>query len=348
MKRDMVNSLTKGTAALAFSLLYLPTAFGACEPLLPNLRALPASDIQLVLDAARNPVELRFAATNWNSGWGRLEVVAKDVDTNAQKQRVDQRIDDTCGGFQDYNAGSFTWHEGHNHFHFEGFANYFLTPLGSAGQGRNGSKTTFCIMDTSSINSQLWGASGQVYSTCGNTVQGMSVGWGDTYGSHLAGQSIDATKLLAGDYALEINVDPFNRIIETNEGDNWSCTLLRFAGSPYATSFNILHRRNGRCNDPAEQVTITSITPNQVPSGWTGTVTIVGTGFDPVMPVNISSSSDSANVSNVAFLSSTAIQATVKISKKKRLKDPDMDVMVGPGSSYAGTATLPNAFRVGR
>lgn len=345
MKRDMISRLTKGTAALAISLFYLPPAFGACEPVLPNLRALPASDIQLVLNAT-GPVELRFAATNWNSGWGKLEVVAKDVDTSAQKQRVDQRIYDTCGGFQDTNAGSFAWHEAHNHFHFDGFANYFLTPLGSAGQGRNGSKTTFCIMDTSSINPQLWNASSQGYGTCGNTVQGMSVGWGDTYGSHLAGQSIDATQLPADDYALEINVDPFNRIMETNENDNWSCTLLRFAGSPYATTYNILQRRSGRCSDPAEAVAITSITPNQVSSGSTTTVQIVGTGFDPVMPVNISSSSDSANVSKVAFLSSTTLQATVKAPSKKRLKDPSMDVRVGPGSSYAGTATLPDAFRV--
>jgi hypothetical protein len=346
MKRDMVNSLAKGAAALACSLLYLSTAFAACEPLVPNLRALPASDIHIVLDAAAEPIELRFAATNWNSGWGRLEVVAKSVDTSAKKQRVDQRIYDTCGGFKDYNAGSFAWHENHNHFHFDDFANYFLTPLGTAGQGRNGTKTTFCIMDTTIINSQIWGASSQLYSTCGNAVQGMSVGWGDTYGSYLSGQSIDATGLLPGDYALEINVDPFNRIIETSEDDNWSCALLRFAGSPYATSFNILQRRSGRCGAPLEEVTITSITPNQVRPGWSGTVTIVGTGFDPVMPVSISSGSDSANVSSVAFLDSTTIQATVKVPKKKRLRDPDMDVRVGPGSSYAGTATLPNAFRI--
>jgi hypothetical protein len=320
MKRDMVNSLAKGAAALACSLLYLSTAFAACEPLVPNLRALAASDIHIVLDAAAEPIELRFAATNWNSGWGRLEVVAKSVDTSAKKQRVDQRIYDTCGGFKDYNAGSFAWHENHNHFHFDDFANYFLTPLGTAGQGRNGTKTTFCIMDTTIINSQIWGASSQLYSTCGNAVQGMSVGWGDTYGSYLSGQSIDATGLLPG--------------------------LLRFAGSPYATSFNILQRRSGRCGAPLEEVTITSITPNQVRPGWSGTVTIVGTGFDPVMPVSISSGSDSANVSSVAFLDSTTIQATVKVPKKKRLRDPDMDVRVGPGSSYAGTATLPNAFRI--
>jgi|SRR5687767_5899940 hypothetical protein len=340
------NSAATALAVVLCGWLQSSAVFGACEPLLPNLRALPASDIRLVLDARGDPVELRFAATTWNSGSGQLRLVAKSIDTTAQKQRVDQRIFDNCGAFQDRTAGSFTWHQDHNHFHFDGYANYFLTPLGTQGQGRNGSKTTFCIMDTTSVNMQLVGASSQIYGTCGNTVQGLSVGWGDTYGSQLAGQSINAVALLPGDYALEINVDPFGRILETNEDDNWSCVHLRFSGSPYASSFNILDRRIGRCGEPEDQVALASITPNQVPLGWTGTVTIVGTGLDPIMPVNISSGSDEADVSNVAFLDSTTIQATVKVRKKKRVRDPLMDVQVGPASSYAGSASLPDGFRV--
>jgi hypothetical protein len=346
-KQDLIRILATGAAALAWGLLHLPAALAACDPLVPNLRPLPASDIRLVLDAQGQPAELRFSATTWNSGWGRLELVAKNVDTSAQKQRVDQRIYDSCGGFQDYNAGSFAWHEGHNHFHFEGYANYFLTPIGSPGQGRNGSKTTFCVMDTTSINPQLWGVAGQRYGTCGSAVQGMSAGWGDTYGSQLPGQSIDASGLLPGDYALEINVDPFSRLSETNEDDNWSCVLLRFAGSPYATSFNVLQRRVGRCGDPADPVSITSITPDRAPTGWTGAITITGSGFDPIMPLTLSSTSDDLDVSSVAFVDSGTIQATVKTSRKKRLKDPSMDVRVGPASSYAGTAVLPNGFFVG-
>jgi hypothetical protein len=336
-------------AALSFAIFQSSLAFAACDPLKPNLRPLPASDISLILNSAGDPVELRFAATTWNSGQGRLEVIAKSVDTAASKQRVDQRIYDSCGGFEEYNAGSFDWHEGHHHFHFDGFANYFLTPVGTAGQGRNGSKTTFCIMDTTSINAQIWGASSQVYTTCGTLMQGMSVGWGDTYGSQLIGQSIDATELPPGDYALEINVDPFNRVLETVEDDNWSCTLLTFSSAPgsrYATSFNVKERKSSRCAEEIETTTITSISPNQVPSGWTGTVTIFGTGFDPVMGLSISSSSDSATVSKVLFVDSNTIQAIVKTPKKKRLRDPSMDIRVGSQFSYGRNATLPNAFMV--
>lgn len=325
--------------------LYTP-ALSACDLLYPNLRPLPASDIELVLDENGDPREVRFSATNWNSGLGRLELHAKDPDTAARKQRVHQRIYDTCAGSQDVNAGEYEWHEGHNHFHVGDFANYFLRPLGSPGQGRNGSKTTFCVMDTTSINPKLLGASGQTYSTCGNTVQGMSVGWGDTYGSALQGQSIDATNLAPSDYELEIVADPFNRIVETNDGDNASCVLLRFAGSPYATSFNILQRRSGRCSDPVVSPSIASLSPNQGPRGWTGTVTIRGSGFDPVMPVSFSNGSSIPTVSKVLFFDDATIEATVKIPAKRRLKDPTVDLNVGSLFSYTGQATKTDAFTI--
>jgi hypothetical protein len=321
-------------------------AFAACDTLLPNLRPLPASDIQLVLNAQGQPLELRFGATNWNSGEGRLELVTKNGDIGTLKQRVDQRLYDTCGGFQEVRAGDFTWHPTHNHFHFDGFANYFLAPLGNPNQGRNGSKTSFCIMDTSSVNPQLWGASAQTYSTCGNATQGMSVGWGDTYGSQLDGQSIDATALPPGDYTLEINVDPFNRIMETDEDDNWSCVLLRFTGTPYASSFNIMKRRSGRCSDPEIRPSIASITPSQALSGQTIAVTITGAGFDPFMLVSFANGSLLPSVSHVLYLDSTTLQATVTVGGKRRLKDLVVDLHVGSPFAYTGNAAKANAFTI--
>jgi hypothetical protein len=321
-------------------------AFAACDLLFPNLRPLPASDIQLVLDAQGQPLELRFGATNWNSGKGRLELVAEAGNAITQKQRVYQRVYNTCGSFQDFIAGDFEWHSTHNHFHFEKFANYSLTPFGNANQGRDGSKTSFCIMDTSSINTQLWGASGQTYSTCGNITQGMSVGWGDTYGSQLDGQSIDATALPPGDYALEINVDPFNRIKESDDDDNRSCVLLRFTGTPYATSFNVLKRRSGRCSDPESSPSIASIIPNEASSGQPLTVIITGTGFDPIMPVSFSNGSLLPSVSNVFYRGSTTLEATVKVGGKKRLSDPVVDLNVGSPFSYTGSAIETDAFTI--
>jgi hypothetical protein len=352
MNNPISNAHTIFFGGLLFGSLFTSSVFAACDPQLPNLRPLPASDIQLVLDQTTNePVELRFGATNWNSGHGRLELRATDIHTGPDKQQVNQRIYDTCGGFEDIKAGDFVWHPdpSHNHFHFEGFANYSLRPVGNPNQGRNGSKTSFCIMDTTSINPQLWGATGQTYTACGNTIQGMSVAWGDTYGRLLEGQSIDATKLYAGDYELEINVDPFDRIEETNEDDNWSCVLLTFVGSPYATTFNIQKRRSGRCSDPVDTVSIDPISPiwpYQVPPGWTGVVTIKGSGFDPVMPVSFANGTVIPTVSNVQFLDPATIWATVKVTGRKRLKDPVLDLNVGSTFSYTGKATKANAFTI--
>ena len=62
----------------------------------------------------------------------------------------------------------------------------------------------------------------------------MSVGWGDTYTSNLAGQEIDITGLPNGDYYLTIDVDPDGRILESNNGNNSSTIVIRITGSSVA------------------------------------------------------------------------------------------------------------------
>jgi len=50
--------------------LYLTIAsYAAGQDRLPNLRALPASELSVVVSSSGNP-ELRFSATSWNSGTG--------------------------------------------------------------------------------------------------------------------------------------------------------------------------------------------------------------------------------------------------------------------------------------
>jgi hypothetical protein len=83
-------------------------------------------------------------------------------------------------------------------------------------------------MDTTRINTKLPGAPKKsTYSTCGNQLQGLSVGWGDKYGYNLAGQSIDVTGLPNGTYNLSITVDPKGVLHETNETDNVSVVSLQ-------------------------------------------------------------------------------------------------------------------------
>ena len=249
--RVAVGMFILAMAALVF-LMSLTALAGAASEQQPNLEALPAHEFSLVT-AGDGTTNLRFSTTTWNSGLGPLELVAGA--TGAGKQDVYQRIYLDGGGYTDYLAGNFEWHEAHNHFHFEDYALYSLQPADAPGaSGRTSNKTTFCVIDTDRIDHKLPGApKKRVYSYCDNQFQGMSVGWGDTYRYYLAGQSIDVTGLADGNYTLTIEVDPKDRLIETNEGDNTSQVLLHInitdgtVSTPGSGGGGGNHPGNGRC-----------------------------------------------------------------------------------------------------
>jgi len=203
------------------------TVYAQPLELRPNLQALPAWNITL-----SNGL-LSFNTTSWNSGFGRLELIAGKANNRAKKQKVYQRIYYNNGTYYDQLAGDFIWHKQHNHFHFEQYALYTLQPVNAPGASqRTSQKTTFCVMDTTPVDTSLSGAPGSAfYSTCGNSKQGMSVGWGDTYANYLAGQSIDVSDLPDGVYNLIVQVDPQNRLLEVNENDNSSCVELYLSTS---------------------------------------------------------------------------------------------------------------------
>jgi len=211
------------------SVLAVPAV--AAVDLAPNLRAFPAEDLHLETTSTGRTL-LRFATTSWNRGTGPLELIAGSVNKSKKKQKVYQRVYAEDGSYRDLLAGSFVWHQQHNHFHLEQYAHYILQPVGAPGaSSRTSSKTTFCVMDTTPIDLSLPEAPQEpVYSTCESAVQGMSVGWGDTYPSGLAGQEIDVTDLPDGDYQLTIVVDPKNMLLESDETDNTGVVLIRLSG----------------------------------------------------------------------------------------------------------------------
>ena len=102
----------------------------------------------------------------------------------------------------------------HNHYHFRGFADYRL--INSAQKEiAAGLKVGFCLLD-----SRRWDptAPGAARYDCND--QGIQAGWADVYGSSLPCQWIDITSLPAGTYTLEVEVDPDNRLEESNDTNN--------------------------------------------------------------------------------------------------------------------------------
>jgi hypothetical protein len=301
----------------------------------PNLQPFPAGNLAIVQDLS-GAKQLVFSATTWNNGDGPLVLVADEPDRTAEKQNVYQRVFLSDGTFYDRLAGTFVWHPSHNHFHFEDYALYTLQRFDApGGSERTSAKTSFCIMDTTKVDTRLPGAPKKpVYVTCGNVMQGMSVGWGDTYGSQLAGQSIDLTDLPDGDYKLIIEADPKNRLLEINDSDNTSCVLLRITN----LTLNVL---DAGCSSTGSAVVVSSITPDTAPQGSLIPVTITGSGFAAGMGVSFENGSGARPVaSNVTVVDSTTITATVTVKTGGGPRsDRVWDVRVGSG-------ILPNGFTV--
>jgi len=325
-------------ALCATTMLLLPAPASAqVVELLPNLRPFPAFNVQLGTSTSSGPKEIRFSTRSWNSGDGPLELVAGGLDDSGG-QNVFQRVYNSDGTFQDYFAGTFVYHPSHNHFHFGDYALYSLDPVNAPGaSSKNGSKTTFCVMDTNKIDGSLPGApQNAVYATCGNQVQGMSVGWADTYGSQLAGQSVDFSGNPSGDYCLTITIDPKGRLQEIDETDNIVSSLLRVD----LASSTVTVLDPFTCN-PAR---VQSISPKTGKAGTQVNVVITGQNFAEGMPVTFGGGSGPApSVSNVVVdPSGTTITATVTIKKGKPGKDPVWDLHVGSGA----LGVLPNIFTV--
>jgi hypothetical protein len=200
----------------------------------PDLKALPPSDVrfdEVWIDGVNHDV-LRFTAVEWNAGPGPLELRPAYVDEDGRTV-VSQRVFDSSGHYQEFEAGHFVYHPTHHHWHFEQFAAYELWTKSDydrwlasgrtvGGPTYRGSKTTgqgesVCLRDSGMIE-RLRGTPNSIhYNVCGMTVQGISVGWGDDYDYRLPDQWIDCGEDLPpdGDYVLRLVADSANLIYES-------------------------------------------------------------------------------------------------------------------------------------
>jgi hypothetical protein len=211
-------------------------ASAAGFPLYPDLVTLPPSGLYIERGANGHYL-LRFANTAGNLG-GRLEIAVGPGTRDLYQNVYDKYVGGTRVVRQ--RVGSdLIYHPEHNHFHFEGFASYELLKRDSAGYykatARKGSKTTFCILDSTRISNI--GPTYQTFSGCGATVQGMSAGWADVYIASLFGQWIDlgSSPLPDGAYAIRSVADPDNRLTEVNDFNNAGLTYFRILNGRVAS-----------------------------------------------------------------------------------------------------------------
>ncbi len=204
-------------------------AMGAGTPLYPDLRTLRPTNLyfdQVVYGDGSTHYVLRFDNTVWNAGSGRLELEGK------KRSKIYQNLYDAPRGGnlakRIYIGNDSIYHEGHNHYHLENFASYLLLKKDANGvyqaTTKKGTKTSFCIMDTGRVS----GSYSAQYTACGRTLQGLTVGWGDTYGAHLSEQWVDlgTSRLADGTYAVQSTADPKNKLAESNDGNNVATTCF--------------------------------------------------------------------------------------------------------------------------
>lgn len=166
---------------------------------------------------------LRASTASINTGIGVLELRG-----SSQTPGVYQRIYSSDGGHRDVYAGTFTFHPGHGHLHFDDWLHFTLREVlpgnGVGDVAVAGLKTSFAIIDLVPHNLTMPGAPANprygVDLDYSGLVQGMSIGWADVYSGTLLDQWIDITGITPKRYWLEASVDPLNRVIESNESNN--------------------------------------------------------------------------------------------------------------------------------
>lgn len=211
--------------------------------LLPDLVPLPASDLQIKKENGNT--YLLFSTIYFNQGNGPLELRIDESLAHTRRdinRDVFQRIYQVDGGYRDRPSGNFLWHQEHLHYHFADFVTYDLEAVDApAIEELSGArqKSTFCVRDVSNVELELPNRDSDArYKICGRKLQGISVGWADTYFYTYPDQRLNVTGLASGVYKLSFVVNPDDRFDELSLENNISSVLFRM--NPDAGTLEIL------------------------------------------------------------------------------------------------------------
>ncbi len=212
---------------------------------------------------------LRFTAGPFNVGKGPFEIHFSYVeDTLAGDDRpAYQTIHRTDGKHYRRDAGTYSFHNTHGHFHYDNILSYELFRVVDKRRGRlrpvgRGFKSGFCPADQligewGKFVQSASGAFGEGDSASGNCFSptdgliGLSSGWGDVYRWQRPGQLVDFGSQGDGYYVVRSTVDIENDVRESNDRNNASYALILVSGE----SIDIVERGLGRDPwDPAKRV----------------------------------------------------------------------------------------------
>jgi hypothetical protein len=218
--------------------------------LLPDLVTLRVSQADLLLQQNGRKLVLRLSNEIGNRGRGPLEIQpsptptdcdgdgnpANDRDTyqriflDSNADNVFDRAGDTA--YTDRRFGCERFHPPHGHWHLLDFSRYKLVRQRTGRTVVSSTKISFCVIDTDHPFRAIPGSPAAPYYPAGDSncnrdsIDGLSVGWADTYGYFLPGQQLKVTGLHRGRYCLVSTADPANVLRESDNSNNANRTLI--------------------------------------------------------------------------------------------------------------------------
>ena len=248
MSRRLATLVAAATAILALAAATVAPGAGAgTNPrLLPDLITMKISQGDLALDGSK----LRLSNEIGNRGRGPLEIYPSPSSNNcdgdgdpSNDRDVEQRIflDSNADGVfhrsqdtasEHHLFGCEQYHPAHDHWHVLDFSRYKLTRMKTSRTVATSTKIGFCIIDTDHAFGGVPGSPTQPHYPAGSgncdvdSVDGLSVGWADTYSYFLPGQELNVAGLRHGRYCLFSTADPLSLLRESNNSNNTRRTLI--------------------------------------------------------------------------------------------------------------------------
>lgn len=166
---------------------------------------------------------------------------------------VTQRVYYSDGSFDTRPAGKFLFHKTHAHYHFQDILDYSIHRVTDPAKGTlveagRGTKAGFSPADQLFADWTRFDQADGVFVEgadtargVGESVFGLSVGWGDVYRWQRPGQYVEFAGNGDGLYVVRAVVDITDRVLETDETDNAAYAYVQVTGE----SVRIIERGQG-------------------------------------------------------------------------------------------------------